>query len=500
MDGTGVPNLGVDSIAPVARAFTGAKIQTQAGFAVDRKPRRVTALFAMPAAVTTRLVRAPIPGVPAPTRIRRPRVLRLASTRVASASSTADPASALGVEYPASAPGEGVRGRGLFHTGDAPDVPVVRTPIDVTLCVPELVGPDAPAECADGVRAMYKAWSASLDVDVPEPIVDFLCHAECPKDLRMAAALMWARRHVPRWRAYADDVMPASYTSLYLATDEELEALQDENVRRMAMGSKANYAAGWEMIKTQHPRVADAIDGSVDDQIAATQEEFDWARATAHTRAMSGKVAGGPCAFIVPGVDLANHSFAPNCEYGVSGDGGSFQLTWDTTATREMPKGPPLPESGDEVLICYGARMPNALLMLHYGFMDPENPNEQLPMECMIPGARKIRAKTVSAAGRAFAEEGDTKAEWAARQMMQMANPVDDSADKAADLACIGAMRGAADAKLASFPTTAEEDEVALSAGELGERMRMCVEYRLSVKRNVEAFGRFLAKMEEVVE
>jgi len=28
----------------------------------------------------------------------------------------------------------------------------------------------------------------------------------------------------------------------------------------------------------------------------------------------------------------------------------------------------------------------------------------------------------------------------------------------------------------------------------------MCVEYRLSVKRNVEAFGRFLAKMEEVVE
>ena len=84
--------------------------------------------------------------------------------------------------------------------------------------------------------------------------------------------------------------------------------------------------------------------------------------------------------------------------------------------------------------------------------------------------------------------------------MMQMANPVDDSADKAADLACVGAMRDAADAKLASFPTTAEEDEATLSAGGLGERMGMCVEYRLSVKRNVEAFRRFLAKMEEVVE
>jgi hypothetical protein len=38
-----------------------------------------------------------------------------------------------------------------------------------------------------------------------------------------------------------------------------------------------------------------------------------------------------------------------------------------------------------------GERMPNALLMLHYGFLDPGNPNDRLPMEVMIPGARKIR-------------------------------------------------------------------------------------------------------------
>ena len=100
---------------------------------------------------------------------------------------------------------------------------------------------------------------------------------------------------------------------------DELEALQDENVKRMAEGSRASYAAGWEMIKTSHPRVAEAIDDAGDESSpSATQEDFDWARATAHTRAMSGKVGGGPCAFIVPGVDLANHSFEPNCEYGVS--------------------------------------------------------------------------------------------------------------------------------------------------------------------------------------
>ena len=160
---------------------------------------------------------------------------RTAHTRFTAHASTAtDPSADLGVEYPASAPGEGARGRGLFHTGDAPDVPVVRTPIDVTLCVPELVGPGALDSCADGVRAMYAAWSKSLGVDVPDAIVDFLTRAECPKDLRMAVALMWARRHVPRWRAYADDVMPPAYTSLYLATPNELEALQDENVKRMA--------------------------------------------------------------------------------------------------------------------------------------------------------------------------------------------------------------------------------------------------------------------------
>ena len=427
---------------------------------------------------------------------------RTAHTRFTAHASTAtDPSADLGVEYPASAPGEGARGRGLFHTGDAPDVPVVRTPIDVTLCVPELVGPGALDSCADGVRAMYAAWSKSLGVHVPDAIVDFLTSAECPKDLRMAVALMWARRHVPRWRAYADDVMPPAYTSLYLATPDELEALQDENVKRMAEGSRASYAAGWEMIKTSHPRVAEAIDDAGDESSpSATQEDFDWARATAHTRAMSGKVGGGPCAFIVPGVDLANHSFEPNCEYGVSPDGKSFQLTWDCEATKERPGGPPPPTAKDEVLICYGARMPNALLMLHYGFMDPQNPNEQLPMECVIPGARKIRAKTVSAAGRAFSEDGDARAEWAARQMMQMANPVDDSADKDADLACVAAMREAAGAKLASFPTTVKEDEALLAGGGLGERMGMCVEYRLSVKRNVEAFVRFLAKMEELAE
>ena len=65
------------------------------------------------------------------------------------------------------------------------------------------------------------------------------------------------------------------------------------------------------------------------------------------------------------------------------------------------------------MLICYGARMPSQLLMLHYGFIDPDNPNDRPPMEVMLPGARKIRMERVAAAGRALEAAGDLKAAWA---------------------------------------------------------------------------------------
>lgn len=209
-------------------------------------------------------------------------------------------------------------------------MPLIRTPLDVILCVPEAVGPDAPTACADAVRATYSRWGDSLGVTPPNALVDFLIAGQMPKDVRIAVALMWATRHVPAWADYGKNVMPQRYDSLYLASEEELEALQDESVRRMAAGSRVNYAAGWNAIGAAHPEVVAALNADAGGAAGtpATQEEFDWARATAHTRAMGAKVGGAPCAFIVPGVDLANHSFAPNATYGVSPDGDHFQLLW----------------------------------------------------------------------------------------------------------------------------------------------------------------------------
>ena len=427
-----------------------------------------------------------------------------ARATTAAAASTSD-ADALGIAFPSCAPGEGARGRGLFVTGEDPAVPLVRTPLSVTVCVPEAVGPAASDACVDAVRALYAGWQEALGVAPPEPVVDFLTRGEAPKDLRVAVALVWATRAVPAWRAYRKETVPDAFDALYLASEDELEALQDETIRRMAVGSGANYAAGWGSLRCDHPEVVRALESIENDASSVSlEDDFVWARACAHTRAMSGTLGGGACAFVVPGVDLANHSFEPNAAFAVSEDATSFQLTWDMEHSTTFGKRstPVPPKRGDEVLICYGARMPNALLMLHYGFLDPGNPNDQLPMECLLPGARIVRSKSVARAGKRLSDEKDARAEWAARQMMTMANPRDDAGDVQSDLRCVGAMRDAANQTLDAFPTAAAEDEALLAEGAPGmtSRMEMCVRYRLLQKRNIEAFVRFLDTLEEEAE
>ena len=427
-----------------------------------------------------------------------------ARATTAAAASTSD-ADALGIAFPSCAPGEGSRGRGLFVTGEDPAVPLVQTPLSVTVCVPEAVGAAASDACVDAVRALYAGWEDALGVAPPEPVVDFLTRGEAPKDLRVAVALVWATRAVPAWRAYRRETVPAEFDALYLASEEELEALQDASISRMAVGAGANYAAGWGWVRANHPEVVDALESIENDESSiSVEDDFAWARACAHTRAMSGTLGGGACAFVVPGVDLANHSFEPNAAFSVSRDATSFALTWDMEHSTTFGKRstPTPPKRGDEVLICYGARMPNALLMLHYGFLDPANPNDQLPMECLLPGARIVRSKSVARAGKRLSDVKDERAEWAARQMMTMANPLDDAGDAQSDKQCVAAMRDAANATLDAFPTNAAEDEALLEkeASGMTSRMEMCVRYRLLQKRNIEAFVRFLDTLEEEAE
>ena len=186
----------------------------------------------------------------------------------------------------------------------------------------------------------------------------------------------------------------------------------------------------------------------------------------------------------------------------MSADAKAFELTWDTEHSTNFGKrSAPAPRNEATRCSSATARLPNALLMLHYGFLDPTNP-DQLPMECLLPGARIIRSSVVARAGKRLSDEKDARAEWAARQMMTMSNPTTSEGDAQSDLRCVAAMRDAANAALDAFPTAAADDEAALAEGApaMTARMEMCVRYRLMQKRNIEAFVRFLDTLEEEVD
>ena len=54
-----------------------------------------------------------------------------------------------------------------------------------------------------------------------------------------------AVKNAEAWRAYGAEVVPAAFDCGYLANEEELEMLQDAEIRVMAERSKAGYETTW---------------------------------------------------------------------------------------------------------------------------------------------------------------------------------------------------------------------------------------------------------------
>jgi len=383
--------------------------------------------------------------------------------------------------------GEGVFGRGLLATGTG--TTLVSVPVDALVTVPAAV----PATDEPRARAVYEqGWSKFHDVVVPRPIVDFAVSAPFAKDVRLAVTLAWAYANVEAWRVYGDEVVPREFDSMYLANEEELEALQDPELRAMATRSKAAYEATWKAAMEAFPEVKSLLAGLSEDRLA-------WCRSWVHTRAISGKVGGMECAFLAPVVDLANHRVGSTATYGVSADGKNFELTWNENA----PEGSS-PVANAEVFISYGDRMSNALLMLHYGFIDDDNRNERLPMEFIVPGARRVQGSRVIEACERLRANGDEEAANAGSNLLALAArgppPGGDAPPPPkTDESVIKAMQDTVEASLASRPTTAEEDEALLSGAasrDLSPRMHMAVRHRLAQKRAARAFLRFLSVLE----
>lgn len=383
--------------------------------------------------------------------------------------------------------GEGVFGRGLLATGTGKTL--VSVPVDALVAVPAAV----PASDEPRARAVYEqGWSKFHGVVVPRAIVDFAVSAPFAKDVRLAVTLAWAYANVEAWRVYGDDVVPREFDSMYLANEEELEALQDPELRVMATRSKAAYEATWKAAMEAFPEVKSLLAG-------LSEERLSWCRSWVHTRAISGKVGGMECAFLAPVVDLANHRVGSTATYGVSADGTNFELTWNESA----PEGSS-PVANAEVFISYGDRMSNALLMLHYGFIDDDNRNERLPMEFIAPGARRVQGSRVIEACERLRAAGDEEAANAGANLLALAarGPppgVDAPPPPKTDESVVQAMRDVVEASLASRPTSAEDDEALLagaSARDLSPRAHMAVRHRLAQKRAARAFLRFLSVLE----
>jgi len=377
-------------------------------------------------------------------------------------------------------------GRGLFANGDGEVLASV--PIDALACAPAAAGERLPAADEERIRSVYEeGWSRYFDgVRPPKNIVDFVLGAPFAKDVRLTVMLAWATAEVEAWREYGARVVPKEFDCMYLANEEELKELQDPEVRVMAERSKAGYEATWKAAMEAFPDVAETLAG-------VDAAKIEWCRAWVHTRAISGKIGETECAFLAPIIDLANHRVESTATYGLSDDGSSFQLKWNPKSKEGAT-----PQNA-EVFISYGDGLNNTILMLHYGFIDDNNRNERLPMEFIIPGARKVAAPRVIEACEALKSAGDEEASLAGANLLAMAArgppPGVDPASEppTTNPEVIQAMRDAVHASLSAAETTIQQDEALLQSSQIHTpRVSLAIRHRLARKRRAEAYLRFL--------
>jgi len=118
---------------------------------------------------------------------------------------------------------------------------------------------------------------------------------------------------------------------------------------------------------------------------SADVNAFGWGFASASSRALRNPAVVGQDggAVMVPGIDLASHSFVPNCQ--VIDDGAFYVLKTLTHI-----------QAGQEMTIDYGP-WSNDELLSDYGFTVDSNPNEKMLVSCdayMLDTARVVMGQT----------------------------------------------------------------------------------------------------------
>ena len=345
--------------------------------------------------------------------------------------------------------GVGSRGRGLFSNSDIKlnDV-ILKAPLSIALVEPSV---SDGSKLSRNVRLALSLLSAS--------------HASGSEN-----------QGVSLWPQYKQDYIPPplDHPPLLLASDEELNFLQDEELAQALSGARRTLDKAKDELKS--------LSGTITISHVENMADFEWAYALTQSRAHSFSTSAGiPHALFMPFADMANHSVYPSAVFEVTPDDKFYQLR----ASRPIP-------AGEEVTISYGSHLPNSILSLNFGFIQPGNPNDSLSFDLLSPFYGKYAVQPLTEAferDRQKMEEGDElrRLNVVHRSLVafgRRGEPQSGETDKES----LTDLMGALSSKLDSYPTTIDEDRALLqSRSPISLRLMTCIAFRLENKLVLQA-------------
>ncbi|KAL9227979.1 hypothetical protein vseg_003607 [Gypsophila vaccaria] len=203
-------------------------------------------------------------------------------------------------------------------------------------------------------------------VPIGHPIFDIInsTNPETDWDLRFACLLLYAFDHEDNfWQLYGDFLPSADEcTSLLLATEEDLQELQDQSLESAMREQQRRAVEFWE--KNWHSAAPLKIK-----RLARDRERFMWALGVAQTRCINMQIRIGALVqdahMLVPYADMLNHSFQPNC---------FFHWRFKDRMLEVMINPGQRIKRGEEMTVNYLNGEQNNMLMQRYGFSSPVNP------------------------------------------------------------------------------------------------------------------------------
>ncbi|XP_024993226.1 protein PLASTID TRANSCRIPTIONALLY ACTIVE 14 isoform X1 [Cynara cardunculus var. scolymus] len=323
-------------------------------------------------------------------------------------------------------------------------------------------------------------------IPIGHPIFDIINSTDPEKDwdLRMTCLLLYAFECEKNfWQLYYDFLPSAEEcTSLLLATEDDLNELQDENLASIMRKEKARGLEFWE--KNWHSAMPLKVK-----RLAREPERFMWALSMAQSRQIGFKIRVGSLVqhanMLAPYADMLSHSSQPNCFFHWRFKDRMFVVM--TIAGRRVKK-------GEEMTVNYTNGMRNNMLMQRYGFSTPANPWDVIPFS----GNAKIHLDSFLSAfnicgspkeyyhNAKLANEGDNFVDGAviaAARTLPMWSEGDLPPVPSLEIKSAKALQEECQEMLAEYSTTSEQDQHILdSSPEMSWTREAAIKYRLHRK------------------